>query len=152
MIAIVIERFVVLCLKARVDVRFLPLVFVALFLTVAVPGFADDNPASPASLASTLLSQIDRAVETMRQEFGPSVFADNRGDLSSPRHGLETIGEAWKRHLVEAGVPNKVSDREVLAKTIGLDPRASLVLVATAARIDAIDYLRSELRRLAGEN
>ena len=73
------------------------------------------------SVAANLLNQIQTALQTMRQEFGPSVMMDGRGDLNSSAHGNETVAEAWKRNLIAAGVPKEFSKREALARSIGLD-------------------------------
>ena len=105
--------------------------------------------ATAKSQAATLLNQIQVALQAMKQEFGQSVFINPQRDLSSSAHGNETIAEAWNRNLTAAGVTSDLSQREALARSIGLDPQASLVLVAGLARYDAIEYLQSQLRRVS---
>jgi hypothetical protein len=107
------------------------------------------SPSTSKGQAATLLNQVQVALEAMRQEFGSAVFIDGQGDLSSSAHGSETIGEAWNRNLTAAGVPKQFSQREALARSIGLDPQASLALVGPAARMDAIEYLLSQLRHIS---
>lgn len=55
--------------------------------------------------------------------------------------GVETIGAAWNRALVEAGLPESFDEREKIARELNLDPSASLVLVGGMARKEGINYL-----------
>jgi hypothetical protein len=122
------------------------------YLPTAHSALAQDRSANststPKALAGTLLDQIEAALKTMKQEFGPTVFTDGQGELHSAAHGDETIGNAWDRNLVAAGVPKDLSQRKALARSIGLDPQASLVL-AGVARMDGIEYLLSQLRHIS---
>lgn len=106
--------------------------------------------ATPRALASTLLNQINNAEEAVKRDCSSSVLGDGRGQVSCTGHEKETVGEAWTRYVTAAGVPKSFSEREALAHAIGLDPQASLVLAGPLARIDAIDYLLSQLRQITG--
>ena len=102
--------------------------------------------------AAKLLKGIESAQAKMREEFGPNPF-DDRGpaELTGP-HGTETRGNAWARVLVSAGVPATPKEREQLAKTIGLDPSASLALAGPMANLDAIEYLTRALKKISASS
>lgn len=99
--------------------------------------------------AAKLLKEIESALAKMKEEFGPNPF-DDRGpaELTGP-HGTETRGNAWARVLASVGVPTTPTGREELAKTIGLDPSASLALAGPMANLDAIEYLTRALKKIS---
>jgi hypothetical protein len=99
--------------------------------------------------AATLLSEIEAAQAKMKEEFGPGVFDDRASPELNGPHGSETLGVAWARVLTAAGVPGSLRDREALAKTLGLDPSASLALAAPIANLDAIEYLTRALKKVS---
>jgi hypothetical protein len=139
-----------ICIRALAGL--LLLFFVAPSLTIGTVGMAEETSTAPSVIASKLLNQIKVALQSMQEECGSTVFTDNRGEVLCKGHGEETIGAAWNRHLTAVGVPGKLSDREALASAINLDPQASLALGAGIARLDAIEYLLSQLRHISGKD
>jgi hypothetical protein len=110
---------------------------------------AQEQHPAPNVLAAALLTKVQNAEGAMKQECGAAVFNGDKAEVSCKGHGEETVGSAWKRYLVAAGVPENVSDRTALAGDIGLDPQASLCLAGPMARLEAIEYLLSQLRMIA---
>ena len=60
-------------------------------------------------------------------------------------HGKESLGSAWNRALIAAGLPEAFDEREALAQRLNLDSAAGLVLMGMA-RPQAIEYLLKQLR------
>jgi hypothetical protein len=96
--------------------------------------------------SKVLLAEIEQALKSIKQEFGPDVF--KKVDLDGPS-GDKTLGAAWNRHLVAAGFPKSLVDRENCARALDLDQRASLIMGMGIAKEEAIEYLQSSLRRIA---
>ncbi|MBB4276379.1 hypothetical protein [Rhizobium mongolense] len=92
-----------------------------------------------------LSDQVKDAQQRFEKDCGFTIMQGRLpGDVNCG-HGPETIGEAWDRALVAAGVPETFDEREALAKKLDLNSQASLVLMGMA-RAEGIDYLLRQLR------
>lgn len=120
-----------------------------LFFSIGFIAYAQPAPSSRASKAAVAASQMEQAMSSIKQEFGPTVLSDGRGEVEGLQHGRETIGQAWDRHLTSAGFPENMADREHLAHDLQLSAGSALLLVAGAADEDKINHLLHELRRIA---
>lgn len=124
--------------------------FVVVFLIAnGFIAFAQPAPSSRASKAAVAAGQMEQAMSSIKQEFGPTVLSDRRGEVEGRQHGRETIGQAWDRHLTSAGFPESMADREHLARDLQLSAGSALLLVAGAADEDKINHLLHELRRIS---
>ncbi|NSZ39786.1 hypothetical protein [Agrobacterium tumefaciens] len=92
-----------------------------------------------------LANKVKDAQQLFEKDCGFTIMQGRLpGDVNCG-HGQETIGEAWDRALVAAGVPKTFDERESLAKELDLNSQASLVLMGMA-RAEGIDYLLRQLR------
>lgn len=120
---------------------------ISALLVIALSFWSASAVAQARPTAAATIEAITQAIEAFEANCGLSIMQDRLpGDVQCGQ-GMETIGTAWDRFLVEAGLPDSFDDREEMARAFELDQRASLVLVGGMARKEGIDYLLDALAR-----
>ncbi|MDX1047099.1 hypothetical protein GOL40_28040 [Sinorhizobium medicae] len=118
--------------------------FAALGL-MSISSLATESSADNICGRKALAEQLKHAQTLFEKDCGFTIMRGRLpGDVNCG-HGAETIGEAWDRALISAGVPRTYDEREKLASDLSLDPQASLVLMGMA-RAEGIEYLLKNLQ------
>lgn len=103
--------------------------------------------AEDGSVAARTILVVEKAIQSFETNCGLSIIQDRLPGEVQCGLGVETIGTAWGRLLVEAGLPKSFDDREKITRDLDLDPSASLVLVGGMARKEGINYLLAALAK-----
>ncbi|TIW29365.1 MAG: hypothetical protein E5V63_01205 [Mesorhizobium sp.] len=124
---------------------------ICIWLTVSQVSARADEAATPkAALAVKTLQVISIAIVKFEEACGISIMQERLPGNVVCSGNSQEVGEAWDDALVRAGLAESFSDREQLARQLGLNSTAALVLQGMA-RKEGIEYLMAALEEIAKE-